>query len=372
MSLMSARRYFFAVVVAFPLIIWSKLLIYSFQIQLGSLVAKQTLSKSVLSDAVKSEVRHVTMKSEVRQAGKNSTEKPPNLHYHNNTSPSHARADSCTGCMQRPYKFLINSSSICSDVSLENNKILELLILITSTHNHRNKRDAIRNSWAKVAKFNKHPKVRYAFLLGFTSEGKTLSLREENQKHGDIIVQDFKDSYRNLTLKTLMALQWSKEYCPHYRFLMKTDDDMYVHVKNIIHLINSQNLTGTVSGTCTQKSGVIRNPRSKYYASLRQYPHNEYPGFCSGTGYIMPKKVAFDILSVTSNVPFFHLEDVYVSLCVRKLGYKLRRLKGFTAGKYKFTNGNCGFYGSENMHTSHNIGPKELVEIWKKCGQDLK
>ena len=40
----------------------------------------------------------------------------------------------------------------------------------------------------------------------------------------------FQDTYRNLTLKTVMGLKWSAIFCPQARHVMKTDDDIFVNV----------------------------------------------------------------------------------------------------------------------------------------------
>ena len=39
----------------------------------------------------------------------------------------------------------------------------------------------------------------------------TETIIEENEKHGDILMEDFIDSYANLTLKTLFMLKHFKE-----------------------------------------------------------------------------------------------------------------------------------------------------------------
>ena len=40
----------------------------------------------------------------------------------------------------------------------------------------------------------------------------------------------FQDIYYNLTLKTVMGLKWSSIYCSQVKYVMKTDDDIFVNV----------------------------------------------------------------------------------------------------------------------------------------------
>ena len=43
----------------------------------------------------------------------------------------------------------------------------------------------------------------------------------------------FQDSYYNLTLKTVMGLKWVKDHCSQARFVMKTDDDIFVNLPKL-------------------------------------------------------------------------------------------------------------------------------------------
>ena len=40
----------------------------------------------------------------------------------------------------------------------------------------------------------------------------------------------FQDIYYNLTLKTVMGLKWTSIYCNQAKYIMKTDDDIFVNV----------------------------------------------------------------------------------------------------------------------------------------------
>ena len=82
----------------------------------------------------------------------------------------------------------------------------------------------------------------------------------------------------------------------------------------------------------------------------------------------MSKRVASDIVRVSSSVPFFHLEDVYTAICVRRLGYKLKAVGGFRLDKIKLPIRGCGKYSSSRMFTRHGVNPSTLLNIWSICG----
>ena len=84
---------------------------------------------------------------------------------------------------------------------------IDLLVLVTSIVKHYDRRQAIRLTWLSVKRQNTHPHVRYVFLFGHTNDEEAEQLEEENKIHHNIVQQSFRDSYINLTLKTLMGLE---------------------------------------------------------------------------------------------------------------------------------------------------------------------
>ena len=59
-------------------------------------------------------------------------------------------------------------------------------------------------------------------------------MKRESIKYKDIIMENFIDSYGNLTLKTMMGLKWASRYCGRAKFVYKVDDDMFVNVQNLL------------------------------------------------------------------------------------------------------------------------------------------
>lgn len=61
--------------------------------------------------------------------------------------------------------------------------------------------------------------------------------QKEIDLYGDIIIANFKDTYRNLTLKALYMVEWTSRYCSNARFFMKTDDDVFLNVPLVLDFI---------------------------------------------------------------------------------------------------------------------------------------
>ena len=281
------------------------------------------------------------------------------------TTPT-PRPDFCKGCFERPYPFIFNSQKVCQS---PHNTTIDLLIFIFTTKSRQQRRDAIRETWATHSRNNTNPKFRYVFLVGFSDKESESELLRENEYHQDMAMQQFKDSYRNLTLKTMMGIEWHVKFCSQAKFVMKTDDDVYVNVESVLEVIKRDDLKEKVFGYCNLNAFPMRGS-SKWAATIWEYPGSKYPGYCSGTGYVMSGTIAKAIYNISRHVPFFFLEDVYVSLCVDRLGFKLKHVQGFHATFQRRTEGSCGTYSDKDFYSGHEVTPYNMVDAWKSCIQE--
>ena len=69
--------------------------------------------------------------------------------------------------------------------------------------------------------------MKLIFFLGVDIESRNKKIQRpvlnEQNKFGDLVVEDFIDSYVNLTLKSLFILKWAKDYCPQAKFVAKVE-----------------------------------------------------------------------------------------------------------------------------------------------------
>jgi len=59
----------------------------------------------------------------------------------------------------------------------------------------------------------------------------------EFSQHRDLVQGNFTDSYKNMTLKAVLGLRWMSEYCSHAPFAVKTDDDTFLNIFEIVPLM---------------------------------------------------------------------------------------------------------------------------------------
>ncbi|XP_037380382.1 beta-1,3-galactosyltransferase 5-like [Talpa occidentalis] len=195
-----------------------------------------------------------------------------------------------------------------------------LVLLVTSSPHQTSERSAIRSTWGGDRTVG-GKRIKTFFLLGTpSSRDRSLVVAQESQQHRDIIQKDFVDVYVNLTLKTMMGMEWVHRYCPQAAFVMKTDSDMFINVYYLTELLLRKNWTsGFFTGFLKMDELPIRKKDSKWFVSKEEYPWDKYPPFCSGTGYVFSSDVATQVYNVSHGVPFLKLEDVFVGLCLAKL-----------------------------------------------------
>ncbi len=67
------------------------------------------------------------------------------------------------------------------------------------------------------------------------------------------------DTYHNLTLKTVMGLKWASIFCPQAKFVLKTDDDIYVNLPLLLDALSSENFAAITGGwvSMEKRGGVF-------------------------------------------------------------------------------------------------------------------
>lgn len=278
-----------------------------------------------------------------------------------------------------------------------------LLILVTSAPQNLNQRNAIRASWGGQREA-RGLRVQTLFLLGEPGGGQPPhenGLERESAAQGDIVQAAFRDSYRNLTLKTLSGLSWADRHCPGARYVLKTDDDVFVNVPELVSELvrrggrweqrerGMEPRRGAEAGDGGWKAGSptpvsqpvpllylgrvhwrvypIRTPGSKHQLSEEQWPASwgPFPPYASGTGYVLSASAVQLILQVASRAPFLPLEDVFVGLSARRGGLTPTSCVKL-AGATHYPLDRC-CYG-KFLLTSHKVDPWQMREAWQLVG----
>lgn len=90
-------------------------------------------------------------------------------------------------------------------------------------------------------------------------------MKNESSTHNDIIQENFYDSYNNLTIKSIIMLKWLLNNCNRGKFLMKTDDDMFVNLPLLVKLLKTKsNNDGVLIGSLICNAKPITDPKNKW------------------------------------------------------------------------------------------------------------
>ncbi|KAM5125053.1 beta-1,3-galactosyltransferase 5-like [Mantella aurantiaca] len=192
-----------------------------------------------------------------------------------------------------------------------------LLILVTSKPSHHESRRAIRRTWASPT-LGTAGKWQVVFLVGLTMDVELdWRIHNEQRMNNDLLMGNYLDSYRNLTLKVMHGMKWAVERCrPSY--ILKTDDDCFVNTHYLPSFLRDRSpatahlYVGLAFSE--KKRAVIRDPSSKWYVPHREYEPEVYPAYASGIGYIVTFHTAESILRAARTVPPIPVEDAYVGI----------------------------------------------------------
>ncbi|NXO82828.1 B3GL1 acetylgalactosaminyltransferase, partial [Sitta europaea] len=247
-----------------------------------------------------------------------------------------------------------------------------LVILVASSPGDVKARQAIRITWGSQRSWGGQH-VLTLFLLGQDTqrdEGPAaLSVEDESVLYGDIIRQDFLDTYDNLTLKTIMAFQWLSEFCPNARFFMKTDTDVFINTPNLVKLLLQLNSSENVfTGYPLLENFAYRGFDRRRSISYEEYPFRLYPPYCSGLGYILDGKLALRTYELMGHVKPLKFEDVYVGICLNLL--KVNVTVPHDAEQfflYKISFDICKY---RHLIAVHGLTPGELVQFWQDLASD--
>lgn len=236
------------------------------------------------------------------------TTAPPGMEYHQ--------------AYPRNYHFIMDDADVCAS-----RKPFLVLMVPVAPHNVE-ARDAIRQTWANSS-LVRGEVVLTLFLLGLPSGGDVQQqqekLKRENQQHLDLIQSNFVDTYLNLTIKTLVIMDWLASRCPTAAYAMKIDSDMFLNVDNLVLMLQKPGIPKTryLTGMLMWNIPVIRSKDSKWYVPEELYPDPHYPTYTLGMGYVFSNDLPEKFVEVSKWIKPFNIEDAYIGMCMKKLGIPL-------------------------------------------------
>lgn len=236
--------------------------------------------------------------------------------------------------------------SMCVDAEESHSKIV---FLIHSRPGNLIQRNNIRETWGSVQKLSNGMTVERLFIIGklklfdyddderyddedddndISNYDTQIPNREkgnevldnlvqgEADRHQDILIGNFIDTYKNLSIKHELALRWVTQNCPKAKFVLKADDDAFVDVYGLFAFLDrTLGTSGDESFLACDviPGGTTPQKRGKWAVSLSQYRHEEYPQYCSGLAYVTSMDIARSLALRARTEDWLWIDDVWMT-----------------------------------------------------------
>jgi len=309
------------------------------------------------------------------------------------------------------YNFYKNPEDKCRAKDKTHYDQIRLVFLVKSRIDNFARRQVIRRTWGDENRIS-DAVIRTVFLIGnypdnFLAQGR---IEAESTEYSDIIQGDFRDSYYNNTVKTLMGLRWCVEHCPTARFYMFVDDDYYVSTKNLLNFVrnpvgyplylnqdvvlNNKDLDTVqivdkpkMPFSASRRKALFINqqvdfdlpddvrlytgfvfdsPRpqrhkwSKWFVDIDEYPFDQWPSYVTAGAYVLSRDALVDLYFATYFVEMFRFDDIYLGIVAKKIG-----LEPLHCDHFHYDPPSYSSSGYEFVVASHGFqDPNRLAQIW--------
>ena len=220
------------------------------------------------------------------------------------------KSPSSTVTDERFYKVILANNTLCDGN-------VDLLIYIQSHWEHFMKRRILRNTWASKSTFV-NVSVRVVFILGKPEKiDDQIKINTEQLIYGDIIETDFTESFQNISLKSKIAMKWIHENCSSSKYVLKTDDDMFVNMFELFeHILPTIDRKKNLIACHVKEKGtstIIRDKNSKWYIPDNIFPNmTSLPRFCTGYAVVMTTALVHELYKASRRAPIVPVDDVYM------------------------------------------------------------
>lgn len=207
-----------------------------------------------------------------------------------------------------------------------------LLVYVHAAPANLKKRQSIRQTWGDRGVLQRY-NASLVFIMGRVEDARLMQLvKMESERYGDIVQEDFLDSYRNLTYKAIAGLRWAATFCSEAAYILKSDDDILVNIHRLVKHIRE--VVAPTYGKerlilCNQwlRMKILRERKSKWYVPEDEFPGDYFPPYCSGSAFLLSGDMAQRMFEASLTSKFFWVDDYYITgALIKALDIKHRRL----------------------------------------------
>lgn len=257
-----------------------------------------------------------------------------------------------------PFKY-INSPQNCE---FEPTQTFNLLILVKSSSQNSALRNSIRTTWGNVKDLSN---IKLVFLVAFNQDLQA-EINKEAANCSDVIQEDFRDSYKNNTLKTIMGFNWAVEKCYDSDLLFFVDDDHFVRLKNLIEYlknIDRLKMQKLYVGFRVEKPPVDRKDGSPWGLSNYEFSHILWPAYLRGGAFVVSTVIAHRFTIAFPYVKYLSVDDSFLGIVADKLSMLPQHDFRFKQDRSNMTSHPDYFVYNDYKD------PQEVISVWQTISQ---
>ncbi|XP_026317300.1 uncharacterized protein LOC113228249 [Hyposmocoma kahamanoa] len=195
------------------------------------------------------------------------------------------------------------------------------------------------------------------------------TIKLEYAKYKDIVQGNFIDTYKNLTYKHVMGLQWATQHCSNVKFVLKIDDDIFVNVEELKVLLN--NFSSEVDKdliACKVNNNLVvqRNKYNKWFVSKDEYEKDKYPQYCTGSFIVYSQEIALRLVAASKTTQYIYVDDFYVTgLLANKLKVNVTNIQHLYMKSTDYYDAvSKGFIEKTYVFGPINFSPQYIERLW--------
>jgi len=203
--------------------------------------------------------------------------------------------------------------------------VLLVGIYSAPTQEASDRRKEVRDTYWKHRFFHRGGPAVAKFVVGWSDkddEGTRLLKADTDARPKDFIIVDVKESYFNLTQKTLQFFRWAA-LKSEARFVLKMDDDTFPHIEASVNYLRQQTGDYLHLGLMFPCAPVLKFTKWAEYESV--WNHTFFPKYMQGSGYFVTNALAKEIAVTNydkSKARMLSNEDAAVGLWIELLRWE--------------------------------------------------
>ena len=113
-----------------------------------------------------------------------------------------------------------------------------------------------------------------------------------------------------------MLYKWATKYCPNVKYVLKTDDDVFVDTFHLPRFLKTHQFDEKQDFfLCMVLKGFLprRNVDDKWFVTKEEFSGDEYPPYCAGPVYVTKIKTMKKILLKVEKLSYLFIDDVLLT-----------------------------------------------------------